>query len=268
MVEFVPGDDVVEWSEGNRIAKKLQDLRRLRSESSKHGLAPACFQFTRAIINIERGIYKVKGSKESRTNAVFARCLRAEAALAAEVRDKNIKKNRGVRMKKLRKAKVEKAKKRKKELLKFKKEADAKALLKHPIRRSSDLLGTKKTFKAVAALHARIDCLERLYVRSPPLPLSLAGRDAWVRFRNSWAKIAAEKYGEKTGLTFMHGINDCLEQLGGYYAGKTDSNKGASYRDAGDLECLVEYKGDKTAFETYVKKCTALPPKSVLSCLM
>ena len=210
----------------------------------------------------------MKGSKESRTNAVFARCLRAEAALAAEARDKNIKKNRGVRMKKLRKAKVEKAKKRKKELSKFKKEADAKALLKHPIRRSSDLLGTKKTFKAVAALHARIDCLERLYVRSPPLPLSFGGRDAWVRFRNSWAKIAAEKYGEKTGLTFMHGINDCLEQLGGYYAGKTDINKGASYRDAGDLECLVEYKGDKTAFETYVKKCTELLPKSVLSCLM
>ena len=159
--------------------------------------------------------------------------------MAAEARNKTIAKNRGVRIKRKRKAMVEKAKKRKKQLLKYKKEADAKALLKHPIRRSSDLRGTKKTWKAGAALHCRIDCLERLYTRSPPLPLSFGNRDDWLRFRNSWAKIAAERYKEKTGLTFMHGINECLEQLGGYYAGKTDFNKG-SYRDEGGLSCLVE----------------------------
>ena len=198
---------------------------------------------------------------------MLARCLRAEAALAAEARDKNIAENRTLRMKKKRAGMVEKAKKRKKQLLKYKKEADDEALLKHPLRRSSDLCGTKKTWTAGAALRARIDLLERLYRRSPPLPLSFGNHADWLRFRNSWAKIAAEKYKEKTGLTFMHGINDCLEQLGGYYAGKTDFNKG-SYRDGGDHICLVERKGDKTAFETYVKKCTELLPKSVLSCFL
>ena len=87
LVEFEVGDDVVEWSGGNRIAKKLKDLRRLRSEASKLALAPACFHITRAITNTERGRFEKKNTKEGRANAVLARCLRAEAALAAKVRD-------------------------------------------------------------------------------------------------------------------------------------------------------------------------------------
>ena len=108
---------------------------------------------------------------------------------------------------------IEKAKKRKKLILKYKKEADDEALLKHPLRRSSALCGTKKTYTGGKALRARVDLLERLYRRSPQLPLSFGGKDGWLRFRNSWAKIAGEKYKEQTGLTFTKGINECLEQL-------------------------------------------------------
>ena len=97
----------------------------------------------------------------------------------------------------------------------------------------SALCGTKKTWKGAKALRARVDLLERLYRRSPPLPLSFGGRDEWLRFRNSWAKVAGEKYKEQTGLCFTKGINDCLEQLCCYYAGKTDFNQG-SYRDEDD----------------------------------
>ena len=66
-------------------------------------------------------------------------------------------------------------------------------------------------------------------------------------------------------MSFTKGINECLEQLCCYYAGKTDFNKG-SYRDEDDHLCWKKMKGDPKAFETYVKKCTEFLPKSVLSC--
>ena len=265
LVAFVDGDDVAEWSEGNRIAKKLKDLRRLRSEASALALRPACFHITRAITNTERGKFAKKNTKEGRVNAVLARCLRAEAALAAEARPKNIAANRNIRMKKQRAALVEKARKSKKLLLKYKKAADDEALLKHPIRRSSALCGTLKTWKSGKALKDRIDLLERLYRRAPPLPLTFGGRDDWVCFRNSWAKVAGERYGKQTGLVFTKRINECLGQLCCYYAGPTDYNKDkGSHRNEDDRLCGVDREGDKTAFETYVKECTGLLPKSTL----
>ena len=48
------GDDLVEWSEGNHIAKKLAKLRRLRSEAAALALAPAVFHVSREITNTER----------------------------------------------------------------------------------------------------------------------------------------------------------------------------------------------------------------------
>ena len=129
----------------------------------------------------------------------------------------------------------------------------------------SALCGTKKTWKGAKALRARVNLLERLYRRSPRLPLSFGGQDEWLRFGNSWAKIAGEKHKEKTGWYFTKGINDCLEQRCCYYAGKTGFNQG-SYRDEDDHLCWVDRVGDKTAFETYVKKCTEFLPKSVVSC--
>ena len=170
-----------------------------------------------------------------------------------------------IRKKKERAAWVTKAQKRKKLLQKWKKAADDEALLKHPIRRCSKLCGTLKTWKSGKALRHRIDTLERLKLRAPPLPLSFGGPAEWERFRNSWAKVAGEKYGKQTGLNFVKGINDCLEQLMCYYAGPSDFNKGKVHRDAADLACGVEREGDKLAFETYVKKCKDLLPKSTLS---
>ena len=105
LVDFLPGDDVFEWSEGNRVAKKLVKLRRLRAEAVSMSLTPALFSITRAITNLQRGRLK-KNSKESRQNAVFSRLLRAEAATAKTLQLKNGAKARKDRETKRRKALV------------------------------------------------------------------------------------------------------------------------------------------------------------------
>jgi len=265
LVAFEPGDDVVEWSEGNRLAKKLRDLRQLRDEASALALKPACFHITRAITNTERGTFAKKNTTEGRVNAVLARALRAEAAAQAETRAKNIAENRNSRKKKERAAAVVRAQKRKKLLLKWKKEADEKELLNYPFQRSSEACGTLKTWKSLKARSARINLLERLRLRSPPLPPSFGGLAEWERFRNCWAKVAAEKYKWQVGLVFVKGINECLRQLDCYYAGESEFNKGKHWRKENDLRCDVERDGDKLAFEKYVKKRKALLPKSTLT---
>ena len=126
--------------------------------------------------------------------------------------------------------------------------------------------GTIKTWKSGQALKHRTDLLERLYRRAAPLSLSFGGYADWVRFKNSWANVAGERYGKQTGLVFVKGINECLEQLCCYYAGPTDYNKGkGSHRNADDHLCGVDREGDMLAFETYVEKCIDLLPKSTLS---
>ena len=70
LVAYEKGDDVVEWGEGNRIAKKLEQLRRLLAEAKALALTPTMFHLAREITNTERGRLK-KGSKESRANALF-----------------------------------------------------------------------------------------------------------------------------------------------------------------------------------------------------
>ena len=60
LVEFVAGDDVVEWSEGNRVAKKKAQLLRLLAESKALGMPAAVFNIQREISNLQRGKAKKK----------------------------------------------------------------------------------------------------------------------------------------------------------------------------------------------------------------
>ena len=83
VVEFAPGDDVAEWGEANRVAKKRAQLLRLLGESKAMVLPAAVFSLRRELTHLERGKTK-KGTPESRLNAVFSRSLRLEAAGAKQ----------------------------------------------------------------------------------------------------------------------------------------------------------------------------------------
>ena len=126
---------------------------------------------------------------------------------------------------------------------------------------TSDMCGTKIYFKSHKQRKCRINLLERLRLRSPKLSPQLL--DSWPRFVRSWSSIAAEKYGEKTGHTFVAEINDVLEALKCHYNGKTPFNKGS--RVEGKFLVWDKMRGDPLAFENYVNACWKKLPKSTVA---
>ena len=65
-------------------------------------------------------------------------------------------------------------------------------------------------------------------------------------------------------MRFMERINECLEALACHYAGKTLFNKPWN-RDANNVFCWADKKGDPAAFEKYVRGRTADLPKPSVS---
>ncbi len=73
-------------------------------------------------------------------------------------------------------------------------------------------------------LQARVHCLERLQLRSPPL--SFAQRARWTAIRDSYARRLAKVHKEKTvGVVFIGKINGVLKALGDKYQGDSKFNK-------------------------------------------
>ena len=263
LVEFVAGDDVVEWSEGNRVAKKRAQLLRLLAESKALALPAAVFTIRRDIVNLERGKL-TKNTTESKLNAVFSRSLRLEAAVAKKKQEANGKKARTARrIKKVLQMAANK-KKKAKLLLKLDKEMREELMMGYQRKITSDMCGTKKNFKGYTARKNRENLLERLRLRSPPLPYDL--EDSWPRFKRTWCKIAEERYGllpAGLGHTFVAEVNDCLEALKCYYNGKTEFNKGS--RKEGLFLVWDKMEGDPMAFENYVRRTWEKLPKSTVS---
>ena len=164
------------------------------------------------------------------------------------------------RIKKL-KQKVKNRKRKAKELLKLEKERNEELMKDYQRIITSEMCGGKNNFKSTAARMCRINLLERLRLRSPKLPVDLA--DSWTRFVRSWSSIAAEKYGEMTGHTFVTEINEVLKALKCHYNGKTPFNKGS--RVEGKFLVWDKMEGDPSAFENYVKATWKKLPKSTVA---
>ena len=155
--------------------------------------------------------------------------------------------------------------KRAKELRKLAKERDEEKLLGIGVKYPSALCGNKKHWKGhTSRVHIQ-KCMDRLRLRSPPLPLDLA--DRWLQYRNCWARIVAEKNGHKTGDVFLTDINKCLEELQCYYDGPTPFNKPHKRDDKGNLYWKVKV-GNPEAFADYVRKTTKTLPKSTISAVL
>jgi hypothetical protein len=184
-----------------------------------------------------------------------------EAAVAKKKQEANGKKARTARrIKKVLQMAANK-KKKAKLLLKLDKEMREELMMGYQRKITSEMCGAKKNFKGPAARKCRINLLERLRLRSPKLPVEL--QDSWTRFVRSWSSIAAEKYGEMTGHTFVTEINEVLKALKCYYNGKTSFNKGS--RIEGKLRVWDKMEGDPLAFENYVKASWNKMPKSTVA---
>ena len=87
LVAFEPGDAVIEWTEANLVAKKLQRLRRLRAEAAAMMLKPATYSITREIGNLEK--CRMKKGPSAVPNAIVSRMLRQEAAATKVIQNAN-----------------------------------------------------------------------------------------------------------------------------------------------------------------------------------
>ena len=68
--------------------------------------------------------------------------------------------------------------------------------------------------RANTYLQARIDCLDRLRLRSPPLPDLWSVR--WPDLRHDYAIHIGRKFGKSTGVEFITRINNVLKSLGSH----------------------------------------------------
>ena len=145
LVAFEPGDAVIEWSEANLVAKKLQRLRRLRAEAAAMMLKPATYSISREIVNLESA--RVKKGPSAVPNAIVSRMLRQEAAATKVIQNANAATARKKRAHKARLALVAARIKRAKELMKLAKERDEEKLLGITVKYPSALCGNKKNWK-------------------------------------------------------------------------------------------------------------------------
>jgi hypothetical protein len=100
-------------------------------------------------------------------------------------------------------------------------------------------------------LAARKNCLERLRLRAPPLPLHLAV--IWNDRKHAYAKQMATIHGLAVGVAFIAEVNACLLALGVHYRGPT------LYNGKGILT------GDAKGFEVFVRRMGRILPRPALS---
>ena len=96
-------------------------------------------------------------------------------------------------------------------------------------------------------LQARIDCLDRLRLRSPPLTDLWSVR--WPDLRRDYAIYIGRKFGNSTGVQFITRINDVIKSLGSHLTNAAPGKKG----------------GDKDAFFQFVLTMWKETPRAATS---
>ena len=105
-----------------------------------------------------------------------------------------------------------------------------------------------------AGLAARVGCLERLHVRSPPLPF--AEEASWVKVRDAYALHLPREFPHGLGAEFIKMVNELLQALGTHYKSPTKFNT------------KVGVYGNPEAFRTFFKKMDRKIPKPVTVAVM
>ena len=244
-------DGLVECQEASIKADRLERLKELRCKARKVGAPAGVWQLSKQATTIERGL-KPGDKTRMIVNAVLDRHLRLDAAKIAAKRNEARRqaKSQAVRRGHLKVVKAQLAKQQKEK--EKKKKALKDALSGIPWDFSAEQCGQGKNWKSRAAKAHRLDCLNRLKLRSPPL--SLAMEAVWPSRRDAYATCVAERHKEATGVEFIRKINNLLKDLGKHYGGPTKYNSAANM-----------HEGTIDAFEKFVRHLDVWMPKSVTS---
>jgi hypothetical protein len=244
LVEALPGDSAGALVEADASAKRLVLLKKLRDEAKAVGVPGAYFTLDREVSQLERG-RKVKSKAAGDAQQILRRHVAAKQEEShnlllkrraeAQESDRNIRKARKV-VADANRAKL----------------AAAKAKAEHK-KKVDDLPKSFSAFECgqpkLKGLQARVACLERLMLRSPPL--SFAQRARWKAVRDGYAGRLAKVHKLGTvGIVFIGHINDVLKALGDQYQGASKFNK---KKDCG---------GDAAAFAAFFKVMEKSIPKA------
>lgn len=219
IVPQLPGDSIVAVAEADASAKRLLLLKRLRSDARAAAVPGAFFCIDKEVSQLERG-RKAKSPLEKEAHSILRRHVEAKVAVEREnaKRRRETTRKADLNVKRI-KARIARTKQIKKNLLAkkvaFKKKVDA---LPKVVSAADCAQPGHKGFKA------RVDCLERLKLRCPPLPF--AARVRWADVRDAYSRRMAKMYKEKSvGPAFIDKINHVLKKLGEHYQGISKFNK-------------------------------------------
>jgi hypothetical protein len=250
IVPQLPGDSIAAVVEADVSAKRLLVLKRLRSDARAAAVPGAFFCIDKEVSQLERG-RKAKTPLEREAHTILRRHVEAKM----ELERGKVKKRREVARKadrnvKRAKALIAKSKQHKKGLL-AKKAATKKKIdaLPKVVTAADCAQPGNKGFKA------RVDCLERLKLRCPPLVF--AARVRWPEVRDAYARRIAKTHKDKSvGPAFLNKINDVLKELGEHYQGATKFNK------------VKGCGGNPEAFKVFFRVMDALEPKAATTIVM
>ena len=241
------GDDANEVVEADAARERMKSLQRCRRLAIGAGMMKMSFWVDKELRLIQKGI-SAKDKATHRSNAhlrlFVGRFARERAAVLAEAREKDRERRQNEAKERLLRAEakaVEDKRKRKDAALKEKLDALPKHFTSATTGQGQTLGGKGKY------LQARIDCLDRLRLRSPPLPDLWSVR--WPDLRRDYAIYIGRKFGNSTGLQFITRINDVIKSLGSHFTNAAPGEKG----------------GDKDAFFQFVLTMWKETPRAATS---
>ena len=243
VIELEEDDDPAAVEEATLVAKELAQIERLRviAVQLKNPVAAraAAAQATRIKKKFRSGTSKA----QKRAQLVLSRHLRAKCDAEREETRKKRDLARELKVKEAKRKASEMEAKAVAVLAEDKKKALVKALASIPKSYSPKELGQDQDGGGKAKEQkARQDCLERVKLRSPPLPKDLEA--AWPETRNNYARQVAIKHGKWVGERLITEVNRTIEELGKYF-------------DHPDPKIAAKFStkpGSKTAFVAFVRR--------------
>ena len=125
-----------------------------------------------------------------------------------------------------------------------------KALAVFPKKFNSDDCGQgHSTGGTKAHATAREQCLDRLRLRAPPLPLNLD--EYWPEFKSQYAHSIGEKRKSAVGIFFLDTVEGVIKELGDHLLPLGPPSKKAS---ASALKPVDPPKGDPRALERFIEQ--------------
>ena len=238
-VVALPSDDPAEVADAKKYADRLADLERMR-QTARDNKIPALQ------LHVEREIEKLKkqhhlGEGLTKPSAVLSRFVKAkreaEEKALAEERSKAAKRRDEQRAERNAAKKLKAEKDAVKADLEKKKAALAllpKTFSIVDFGQGHKLGGTKKH------LDARVAALNRLKLRSPPLPADLDAE--WNKFAVAYAEYEGKKSKAAVGHCFMEELRYVMWDLGGFLKPEPGEKSG----EGGDAKASVKFILNKT----------------------